>query len=269
MRILLTIRLPHDAFNAAVKDGSVGRKTEAILDAIKPEAAYFTEMNGRRTIVMVAELEKPSMVPALAEPWFLTFGANVYFDVVMSPEDLKEAGLEERWARGGDRIMTTDRPSLFSLRCCGRAATRRAFLPYLLACIVLSLPGLAHAGQPIKPAPIVLGALYELTGPVGNWCSPLPRRSTGSVRDRPALGGVLGRADPPNTRRRREPTRVLAKETTILLERNPSTTALMGSPTQTGARRAQAAAVKGRLFLTSGATSPRLPAPCSGNRNTA
>jgi hypothetical protein len=94
MRILLTVRLPHETFNAAVKDGSVGRKTEAILDAIKPEAVYFTEMNGQRTIVMIAELEKPSMVPALAEPWFLTFNADVEFHVVMSPEDLKEGGLE-------------------------------------------------------------------------------------------------------------------------------------------------------------------------------
>ena len=42
MRFLLTTGLPHETFNAAVKDGSAGRKTEAILDAIKPEAVYFT-----------------------------------------------------------------------------------------------------------------------------------------------------------------------------------------------------------------------------------
>ena len=94
MRILMTIRLPHETFNAAVKEGSAGRKTEAILDAIKPEAVYFTEMNGQRTVVIIAELEKPSMVPALAEPWFLTFNADVEFHVVMSPEDLQEAGLD-------------------------------------------------------------------------------------------------------------------------------------------------------------------------------
>jgi len=94
MRILLTVRLPHESFNTAVKDGSVGSKMEAILDAIKPEAVYFTEMNGQRTAVMIVELEKPSGIPALAEPWFLTFNADVEFHVVMSPEDLKEAGLD-------------------------------------------------------------------------------------------------------------------------------------------------------------------------------
>jgi hypothetical protein len=100
MRILLTIRLPHETFNAAVKDGSAGAKTAAILDELKPQAVYFTEMNGRRTVVMIVELEKPSMVPALAEPWFLTFNADVEFHVVMSPEDLQEAGLAalgKRW----------------------------------------------------------------------------------------------------------------------------------------------------------------------------
>jgi hypothetical protein len=99
--MLLTVRLPHESFNAAVKDGSVGAKMEAILDAIKPEAVYFTEMNGQRTVVIIVELEKPSAVPALAEPWFLTFNANVEFHVVMSPEDLQEAGLDRLGKKWG------------------------------------------------------------------------------------------------------------------------------------------------------------------------
>jgi IstB-like ATP binding protein len=37
----------------------------------------------------------PSKIPALAEPWFLTFQADVEFRVVMSPDDLKRAGLDE------------------------------------------------------------------------------------------------------------------------------------------------------------------------------
>jgi hypothetical protein len=95
MRVLMVVRLPHDTFNAAVKDGSAGTKTQAILDDIKPEAVYFSEMDGLRTIVLIADLEKPSQVPALAEPWFLTFEADVEFHVVMGPEELQEAGLEQ------------------------------------------------------------------------------------------------------------------------------------------------------------------------------
>lgn len=94
MRMLMIARLPHEAFNAAVRDGSAGKKTEAILAEVKPEATYFTEMQGRRTVVMLINLESPSKVPALAEPWFLTFNADVEFHIVMGPQELKEGGLE-------------------------------------------------------------------------------------------------------------------------------------------------------------------------------
>src|SRR3990172_8164297 len=66
-----------------------------ILEAMKPEAAYFTEQDGKRGAVLVVDLPDPSKIPALAEPWFLTFQADVEFRVVMSPDDLKRAGLDE------------------------------------------------------------------------------------------------------------------------------------------------------------------------------
>jgi hypothetical protein len=101
MRMLMIIRLPNETFNAAVRDGTAGLKTKAIIDEVKPQAVYFTETNGQRTVVMVVELERPSRVPALAEPWFLAFNAAVEFHVVMGPEELQESGLDklgEKWA---------------------------------------------------------------------------------------------------------------------------------------------------------------------------
>jgi len=95
MRMLMLIRLPHETFNAAVKDGSADRKVQAILDDVHPEAVYFTEMNGQRTTLLIVELESPSRIPVLAEPWFLNFNADVEFHVVMKPQDLQEAGLEK------------------------------------------------------------------------------------------------------------------------------------------------------------------------------
>jgi hypothetical protein len=101
MRMLMTVRLPHEHFNAAVRNGSAGPKMQAILAALQPEAVYFTEMNGRRTAVLLVELEKPSMVPALAEPWFLGFNADVEFHIVMGPEELEKAGLAELGKKWG------------------------------------------------------------------------------------------------------------------------------------------------------------------------
>lgn len=101
MRMMLIVRFPHEPFNAAVRDGSAESRTKAILEDIKPEAVYFTEMDGRRTAVMIVDVERPSMVPALAEPWFLDFNADVEFHVVMGPEELEESGLAalgRKWA---------------------------------------------------------------------------------------------------------------------------------------------------------------------------
>ena len=48
MRMLLNVKLPHETFNAAVRDGSAGKKLKRILDELKPEAVYFTEQEGHR-----------------------------------------------------------------------------------------------------------------------------------------------------------------------------------------------------------------------------
>jgi hypothetical protein len=101
MKVLMIVKVPHRTFNAAVKDGSAGAKLNSILESIKPEAVYFTELDGRRTAVLAVNLPDASKIPALAEPWFLTFEADVEIRPFMSPDDLKKAGLEEvgkRWS---------------------------------------------------------------------------------------------------------------------------------------------------------------------------
>lgn len=103
MRMLLQVRLPHREFNDAVRDGSAGRKLNRILEETKPEAVYFTEYNGQRGAIMVVEVQDPSRIPAFAEPWFLTFNADVELHAVMSPDDLQRAGLDalgKKWAQG-------------------------------------------------------------------------------------------------------------------------------------------------------------------------
>ena len=101
MRMLMKVSVPHAEFNAAVRDGSAGKKMQQILADTKPEAVYFVEFNGKRGAIMLVDVAKPSMVPALAEPWFLLFNADVEFHIVMSPEDLANAGLEELGKKWG------------------------------------------------------------------------------------------------------------------------------------------------------------------------
>ncbi len=101
MRMLVQVKIPHKEFNTAVKDGTAGRKINHILEETRAEAVYFTEYNGQRGAVMIVNVADPSKVPSIAEPWFLTFNADVEFHIVMSPEDLGRAGLDElgkKWA---------------------------------------------------------------------------------------------------------------------------------------------------------------------------
>jgi hypothetical protein len=66
-----------------------------ILDEMKPEAVYFSDYEGRRGAILIVNLDNPSKVPSFAEPWFITFNADCEFHVVMTPEDLAKAGLDE------------------------------------------------------------------------------------------------------------------------------------------------------------------------------
>ena len=101
MRMLIHAKFPHETFNAAVRDGSVGKKMQRILDEQKPEAAYFTEIAGRRTAILIVNVEDASQIPSFAEPWFLTFNAECEFHPVMKPEDLAKAGLEQLGKKWG------------------------------------------------------------------------------------------------------------------------------------------------------------------------
>ena len=101
MRMMLNITIPNEEFNAAVRDGSAGEKMQRILQEAKPEAVYFSEEGGYRSCVLVTDISDPAQIPALAEPWFLLFNAEVEFKVAMIPEDLMKADLEELGKKWG------------------------------------------------------------------------------------------------------------------------------------------------------------------------
>ena len=92
MRFLLKAEFPVEAGNAAIKGGSLPKTIQSILDELKPEAAYFIAHNGKRTGLIFFDMQDPSQIPAVAEPWFLAFNASVELTPAMIPEDLRKAG---------------------------------------------------------------------------------------------------------------------------------------------------------------------------------
>jgi len=95
MNMLFEISLPHDEFNEAVENGSVGDKLQRILNDTKPEAIYFTNIDKQRGAIAIMDVKKASDIPSLCEPWFLTFNADIDVKICMTPKDLGSAGLDE------------------------------------------------------------------------------------------------------------------------------------------------------------------------------
>jgi hypothetical protein len=101
MTVILNIKFPVQKFNEAVRDGTAGKKLERILEAVKPDAIYFTEFNGERGAVAIFHFADASKIPFLAEPWFLTFEASVELKMAMTAGDLHKAGLKELGKKWG------------------------------------------------------------------------------------------------------------------------------------------------------------------------
>ncbi|MGO9339671.1 MAG: panthothenate synthetase [Terracidiphilus sp.] len=95
MRMIMLVQFPVEPFNTLVRNGGIGKKMHQILEAIKPESAYFTERDGHRSAILVVNVKNETDVAVLAEPWFLVFNANVEYRVAMTAEDLGRANLGE------------------------------------------------------------------------------------------------------------------------------------------------------------------------------
>ena len=98
MRMLLKAQLDVDKSNQALSEGRMQEALQSVLDDLKPEAAYFTSLDGKRTVLIVFDMDDPSDLPRVVEPFFQTASAAVEVMPVMTADDL-QAGLQRigRW----------------------------------------------------------------------------------------------------------------------------------------------------------------------------
>src|SRR5258708_6848147 len=90
MRFLFKISFPVESGNAAAKKNGL-QAIQKIVEQQKPEAAYFVADGGKRTAILVINMDDASQLPAIAEPWFLALNAAVEVTPAMVPADLQKA----------------------------------------------------------------------------------------------------------------------------------------------------------------------------------
>jgi hypothetical protein len=91
MRFMLSFRVPTEKANVAIKDGSFPQTLQSIMEELKPEAAYFTDVDGARGGYLIVNMDDASQLPAMAEPLFFGLGATIKVHLVMTAEDLQKA----------------------------------------------------------------------------------------------------------------------------------------------------------------------------------
>ncbi|MFD9487472.1 hypothetical protein [Streptomyces sp. NPDC059991] len=90
MRTLMKVEMDTDKANDAIRNGTLQKTVESALEALHPEAAYFTAQNGVRTAFIVFDMTDSSHMPKFSEPFFLELGAKVSYTPVMNGEDLRK-----------------------------------------------------------------------------------------------------------------------------------------------------------------------------------
>ncbi len=119
---------------------------------------------------------------------------------------------------------------------------------------------LAAAGATAAERPVIVGALYNLTGGQQDLDVPSSRGARLAVDEANKKGGVLGRPVQLILRDGQTKPKVIARETAKLFKQETTIAGLIGfSDTDMVLAAASIAAKNKRVFLTSGATSPELP----------
>jgi hypothetical protein len=90
MRMMLKFTLPVERGNAAIQDGAIARTVESIMTKLKPEAAYFAPLDGKRAGMIFFDLADPSQIVEVVEPLFLDLNAATELTPVMNADDLRK-----------------------------------------------------------------------------------------------------------------------------------------------------------------------------------
>jgi hypothetical protein len=95
MRMMLKAVVDTEAGNEALRNGSMIKAIEQMMQQLNPEAAYFVgSEDGQRTCLVVFDMTDSSQIPVISEPLFHGAKARVTLTPCMNIDDL-QAGLSQ------------------------------------------------------------------------------------------------------------------------------------------------------------------------------
>jgi len=89
------LHMPTEYGNKMLQDLNFTKKLEGVLNQIKPEAVYFTPIEGERGIYMIVNLPSADMIATISEPLWMTFNCKLDLQPVMELKDL-QLGLQKK-----------------------------------------------------------------------------------------------------------------------------------------------------------------------------
>ena len=104
MRCIIECWIPAEDGNCGILDGTLPARIKNWVDAVKPEALYFTVKDGQRTMIAVVNVPSEDKMVAINEPLWLDWNASVSITPAMSLADLQKAGKDmEKLAKDRQR----------------------------------------------------------------------------------------------------------------------------------------------------------------------
>lgn len=90
MRMMIRFRFPTESGNQLLKAGKIDKNLPAIMEDLKPEAAYFYSDNGQRAGHFIVDMAEGSQILEFGERLWFGLGGEVEMVPVMTPEDIQK-----------------------------------------------------------------------------------------------------------------------------------------------------------------------------------
>ncbi|MFD9127539.1 hypothetical protein [Kitasatospora sp. NPDC059571] len=88
MRMLIQASIDTELSNKLISEGGMEKAMEEMMGILKPEAAYFYPLHGRRGFTVVVDLADGASLVPLVEPLWLRMGADVEIVPCMNADEL-------------------------------------------------------------------------------------------------------------------------------------------------------------------------------------